>query len=116
MTEKNSEKPTQTNKSNFPDSKYIRSRTLGDIRAEKKMKEFCANLKAFDNPIQIGRRFWEETLTPNERDTKMYFKALSRELFDLIGLLGSSMGDERLKEGIDLYLLKFKEFLEEADE
>ena len=109
MSQKNIEKPTKINKTDFPESKYIKSRTLGDIRAEKKMKEFCANFKAFDNPIWVCKQFWYEILYPSERDTKMYFRTLSRELFDFIGSLVGWFDDKWLNEGIDSYLRKFED-------
>ncbi len=97
MTKKNDENPT----------KFIKSRTLGDIRAEKKMKEFCANLKAFDNPLIICKNFWYEILYPSERDTKMYFRSLSRELFDFIGHVVNWVDEEYFRDCIDSYLRKF---------
>lgn len=88
-------------------TKFIKSRTLGDKRVEKEMKSFCASLKAFDHPTIVCREFWHKILYPSERDTKMYFRSLSRELFDFIGNIIGWIDKEYLFDQIDMYLKKF---------
>lgn len=96
MTQKAIEKPT----------KYIRSRTLGDIRAEKEMKSFCASLKASDNPHIVCQEFWMRTLYMTSRDTKLYYRALVRELFGFVKKIIPWMDNEYLMMEADRYLEK----------
>ena len=98
MNQKTIKKPT----------KYIRSRTLGDIRAQKEMKSFCAGLKAFDNPMIVCKEFWMRTLHMASRDTKLYYRALARELFDFIQHLSGWVDSQYLIMEADRYLDKFE--------
>jgi len=94
-------------------TKFVRSRSLGEQRANKRIKKFLITLRDMKTRHKAGHNLWLDVLYSKSRDTKEYYRYLVLRLSYIAYEFAIGNDEKYLKETVARHLKKIEEYLAE---
>lgn len=96
---------------NIKPTKFSKSRSLGEIRATKRIKKFLNELLDKETRHDSGNNLWHDALFDNSRDTKQYYRYLVLRLSQIAYDFAIYNSEKYLKDNIARHLKRLEEDL-----